>query len=276
LIRRRVSLIILNTHSRTTTGSSILVAVLGRACGEQWNVPDGWGRCCPVRFSAAALTAIGYLASGFLIVAACEAGYDGRWLISREWTPERIGFYSGISYAIGSLIALLAERIIERRFVGQFLAFPEDRLLTSRADGSRCWRELVFRTYYRPIPVDLQNRIATRALHDQVPECGRELFVHASAVVGDDRALFNRLQASLELSRLCRTMCLGLMIVAAILASGIIGHGFSSRWGQAEWRKFGYCAWALSESTFMLFRYLKFLRQHALLVLTRYSGLPLS
>lgn len=233
------------------------------------------GEVVSVIFPAAALTAIGYLASGFLIIAACEAGYDGRWLISREWTPERIGFYSGISYTIGSLAALLGDLIIERRFVGRSLAFPEELLLTSGADGRRRWKWRLFRAYFQPIPDELRARIITRALYDQVPACGRELFLHASATVGDDCALLKRLRISLEFSRICRTMCLALLVVAAILASGLIGHGFS-RWGQGEWRKFGYFAWALSESTFMLFRYLKFLRQHAIQVLAGYSELPTS
>jgi hypothetical protein len=220
------------------------------------------------------LTAIGYLASGFLIIAACEAGYDGRWLISREWTPERISFYIGISYTIGTLVAALADLLLERRFVGRNLAFPEEMLLTGEADGRRGWKRALFRAYFQPIPDEFRALILTRAVHDQVPATGRDLFLHASATVGDNRALLNRLRVSLEFSRVCRTMCLALLVVAAILASGLIGHGFSTRWGQAEWRKFGYCAWALSESTFMLYRYLKFLRQHTLQVLAGYSELP--
>jgi len=227
-------------------------------------------------FPAAALTVLGYLASGFLVIAACEAGYDGRWLISREWTLERIGFYSGISYTIGSLVAVLADLLIERRFVGRYLAFPEEMLLTGEADGRRRWKRALFRVYFQPVPEEFRARIITRALHDQVPASGRALFLHASATAGDDRALLNRLRVSLEFSRVCRTMCLALLVVAAILASGMIGHGFSTRWGQAEWRKFGYFAWALSESTFMLYRYLKFLRQHTLQVLAGYSELPVS
>jgi len=226
-----------------------------------------------VNVPASVLVAASYLGSGFLIIAACEAGYDGRWLINRAWTPERIGFYCGLSYAIGNLVALLGDLLIERRFVGRFLEFPEDRLEANVTSGRRRWREWLFRDYCRPLPDDLQSRIVSRARIDQVPESGRELFLHAAANVAESRASARRLETSLEMARACRTMCLGLTIVAAILATGLFSHGYSGRWRQREWRKFGYCAWALCESSFMLVRYLKFFKRHAVQVFAAYGEL---
>ena len=63
---------------------------------------------------------------------------------------------------------------------------------------------------------------------------------------------------------MCRTLCLGLLIVSLILVSGILWNSAVSGWGKAEWRKLGYCALSLFEAAAMLYRYLKYHRQHAI------------
>ena len=57
--------------------------------------------------------------------------------------------------------------------------------------------------------------------------------------------------------------------MSAILASGIVWHSAVSGWGQAEWRKLGYCLLSLIEATGMLYRCLRYYRQNAIEMLLR-------
>jgi hypothetical protein len=154
----------------------------------------------------------GALVSGFLILAACEAGYDGSWLIEQEWNPERISVYGSIALCIGLVVAALSRYLLEIKFVRRWLKSPDDMLLAD--------------------------------------------------------ALASRFSMSLQLCTICRTLCLGLLVVALILVSGILWHSAVSGWGQADWRKLGYCVLSLLEAVGMLFRFLKYYRQHAIETLT--------
>lgn len=204
---------------------------------------------------------LGHLASGLVILAACEAAFDGKWLIDRNWTPGAIGLCGITAYVLGGLFAALSRLAIERWFVRQILQAPEKMLLARERVTGR-WKRLLFAGYYRPLADDLHDEVLQQAAVDGFRGSHQELFGRLRSVVEEDRGIRNRLDTLLEMSAISRTMCLGLILVAAILVSGIFWHGFSSRWSQAEWRKLGYCALSLIESTGMLYRYLKFLRQH--------------
>ncbi len=174
---------------------------------------------------------LGHLASGLVILAACEAAFDGKWLIDRQWTPGAIGLCGITAYFLGRLFAALSRLVFERGVVR--------------------------------IPDRIRDHASQQAGIDGFNGARHILFLEARSAVEQDGATRNRLETLLQMSRICRTMCLALLVVAAILVSGIFWHGFSSRWSQAEWRKFGYCALSLIESAGMLHRYLKYLRQHA-------------
>ncbi len=186
----------------------------------------------------------GALASGFLILAACEAGYDGSWLIDQDWNPDRISRYGAVAFCIGLLVAAISRRVIEDKFVAAWLRRPEEFLPGGNMVGQRSWRRVLFPRYYAPLAEETRNQVASAT----------------GTGVTDDRISFH-------LYTTCRTLCLGFLIVSAILASGIVWHSVVSGWGQAEWRKLGYCILSLFEATGMLYRYLKYFRQHAIQVL---------
>ncbi|MBI3864670.1 MAG: hypothetical protein HY290_22560 [Planctomycetia bacterium] len=71
---------------------------------------------------------------------------------------------------------------------------------------------------------------------------------------------------------LWRNLCMGLLVVAAILTFGMAWHSVSSSWGKSDWRKFGYCSAALLEATVLLYRYLKTQRRHAVETLVWYAN----
>jgi hypothetical protein len=67
--------------------------------------------------------------------------------------------------------------------------------------------------------------------------------VHGSAIPG---RIPRRLDAPPTLAELWRTLCVGLLVVAAILFCGTLWHGVWMNWGQSDWRKLGYGTLALA------------------------------
>jgi hypothetical protein len=186
----------------------------------------------------------GALISGFLILAACEAGYDGTWLIDQEWNSERISIFGTMSLCLGLVVAALSRYLLEEKFIGGWLKAAEEILPAGFPSDSRDWKHTLFPDYF-----------------------ARVSQAHVQMVSGNDwiaRHPQRRFSVSLQLATVCRTLCLGLVIVSLILASGIVWNSAISGWGQAEWRKFGYCALSLFEAATMLYRYLKYRRQHAI------------
>jgi hypothetical protein len=219
-----------------------------------------------VNRSTTAFDAVGCLASGLLILAACEAGYDGRWLIERNWSPAAIGLCGGIAVCLGRTVSAASRWLIDDWFVGACLPRPEFYLLAPDESLRRVWKSIVFPSYFMPLPQSARELVAQVTNQEGSGE-------HAAPI----RALTQYRAAERDRNRLLgfcnfyRTMCVGLLVVAAVLISGIIWHCLFSSWGQAESRKLGYALLALLESVGMLYRYLKFRRQHAAAVLIAFA-----
>jgi len=205
----------------------------------------------------------GALVSGFLILAACEAGYDGTWLIDQEWNAERISVYGSMSLCIGLVIAAFSRYALERKFVGGWLKAPEEILLAGDPSACHRWKRALFPGYFAPLSQAARDRILLRA-GDVHAESARDQSAGLTA---------NRFSTSLQLATICRTVCLGLLAVSLILASGILWNSAVSGWGKAEWRKLGYCVLSLFEAAGMFYRYLKYRRRHAIEGLNDRSGL---
>jgi hypothetical protein len=214
--------------------------------------------------------AAGHLISGLLILGACEAAHDGRWLINRDWPPSRISLYMTMAYSIGQVVAALSRILVEQTFVRKCLRMPQDILLTSAL--SRSWRHVLFSAYFQPLADADRLRILQEAARDGVSSSDYEIFDHACAVVEREETAQRRVDLFRQVADLCRNLCLGLLIVAAILISGMLWHSVSSTWGKSDWRKLGYCTLALLEAVGMLYRYLRFSRRHAVEVLTRFAA----
>ena len=133
-------------------------------------------------------------------------------------------------------------------------------------------RQRLFAIYYKPLAVADQNRVLRAAEQDGMVETGHAIFNHACAVVDQDETARRKVDFSRQLAGLWRNLCLGLLIVAAILISGMVWHSVASSWSKADSRKLGYATLALVEAAAMLYRYLKFSRRHALDVLTGYAA----
>jgi hypothetical protein len=207
----------------------------------------------------------GALIAGFLVLAACEAGYDGTWLIDQEWNAERISVYGSMSLCIGLVVAALSRYLLEYKFVGGWLKAPEEILLTGFPSGSRDRKRALFPGYFAPFSQATRDQMRFRANEGAT----RQARIHDGArAEANARPPQIRFSTSLQLATICRTLCLGLVVVSLILASGIVWNSAISGWGQAEWRKLGYCALSLFEAVGMLYRYLKYHRQHAVERLT--------
>jgi hypothetical protein len=72
-----------------------------------------------------------------------------------------------------------------------------------------------------------------------LPECD-----HAGAIAEPDETIRPQFGAR-SASQLWCTLCLGLLVVAAILMGGMLWQGASLSWGQSAWRKLGYAGLAL-------------------------------
>ncbi|MGE5193802.1 MAG: hypothetical protein ACM3U2_15000 [Deltaproteobacteria bacterium] len=217
----------------------------------------------------------GALAAGFLVLAACEAGYDGSWLIDQDWNPERITVYGSIALCIGLVVALASRYLIEHKFVLGWLKAPEENLLGGAAFGPRDWRRRLFPAHYAPLEEGTRGRILSAAGGEGPDGPTTPRVRRACAAVQRVRITSNAFSLSLHLYTTYRTLCLGLLLVSAILASGIVWHSAVSVWGQAEWRKLGYCLLSLFEAVGMLYRYLRFYRRHAVETLLGCAGVSL-
>lgn len=215
--------------------------------------------------------AIGHVVSGLLILGACEAAHDGRWLIGRDWPPGRVSMYLTLAYSIGQIVAFLSRAVIEQLFVRNCLPAPEDVLLAGSTTSSPTWRQRLFPAYFQPLDVVKKERVWLAAGRDGLPGSARAIFDHAATLVENDEVAIRKAVRSWQFAGLWRNLCLGLLIVAAILVSGMLWHSVSASWGKSDWRKLGYCTLALWESASMFYRYLKCRRRHAVDVLTGYA-----
>jgi len=255
---------------------------------------------------------LGYLVCGFLLLAACEAAFEGTWLIERDWHLGAQVVFGTIALCGGWSISRIGLALLERKLVCGCLQTPECILLADPSRGIRGWRRILFRGYYRPLPDETRERILEAAERhgftwpagtaDTNPKrergsqvapslalrvsvrnfaggrgadrsSGTALFRDALANVEQEPAIMRRVDRSRQLSDICRGLCVGFMVASAILFAGIIWHGLYSRWSQADLRKLGYCLLCLWESLLMLHRYLKFRRQYAVEVLTGYAAM---
>lgn len=215
----------------------------------------------------------GYLASGFLILAATEYAFDGNWLIEREWKPGSTVLFITIAYVIGHILANIASYVLEHQFVRKFLKSPEELLFAAESD-SRTWREFFFPVFYKPLPMETKSRILEAAKKKGFDKPGRGLFLHAFAVVKKDKATLERLNTFLNLYGFCRNMCMALLVAVLLLIVGAINHSVTSSWASADTRKLLLAAVSLSASVGMLYRYVKFFRHYTVEVLITYPEMP--
>ncbi|MBX9681617.1 MAG: hypothetical protein K2X38_22910 [Gemmataceae bacterium] len=210
----------------------------------------------------------GYLANGFLILCAVEYAFCGTSLAERDWKIGTAAFYIVLAYIIGHIIANVSSYLLEHKVVREWLNSPEETLFEPQ---QKTWRAFFFPIFYRPFPAETQKRVLDVAQNNGFDKPGRGLFLHAHAVVKQDKVTLERLTAFLNQYGFCRNVSMGLIISAIILLIGALIH--VGQWTEVDSYKLAWAGAALVGTVGMFYRYLKFFRHYTMEVFGSYAEL---
>lgn len=208
----------------------------------------------------------GYLASGFVLLVAVVAAFVGYGPLQHG--PNTIvGLLLVVAaYVTGHVVANLASDLIERRIVRRRLGMPTAILLRSSKPPKSFARLLP--GYSTPLPADVCARIGKRADKEGVTDRGEALFYHCHAVMKVNTQVQARLNTFLNLYGFCRNMTMALLIAALALAVGmLIGTANTGPDAGPGW----WILAAIVAAVGLFYRYLKFLRQFGIELLTSYA-----
>jgi hypothetical protein len=202
----------------------------------------------------------GYLASGFLLVAAVDYIVGDGWVLHNTLGVALGVFWLLVSYITGQIIASPASFFLERLLVSKWLKQPSINLLQERP---RTWRAWAFPGYYTPLPKPTQERVREKAKVDKVNETGEALFIHAFGEVKKDEKNMPRLNTFLNLYGFCRNICFTCVVVTLVIMIGSLALGTPEKlyWALAS----------MAAAVGMLYRYLKFFRQYSYELLITYA-----
>jgi hypothetical protein len=207
----------------------------------------------------------GYLASGFVLLVAIAVAFVGYEPLTAQ-PPLLIGLLLIVAaYVTGHVIANLSGDLLERRLVRKRLNMPTAILMG--ADVPK-WARWLFPGYASALPAAVQARIAARAKRAGVEDRGEGLFFHCHAVLKHDSVVQARLNTFLNLYGFCRNMALALLLAAVVLSAGLIRGTADTGPDVAPG------VWlvaALVAALALFYRYLKFLRQFGVELLTSYA-----
>ncbi len=211
----------------------------------------------------------GYLAAGFILLAATDYAFDAGWLLRDPLTLVSSTFWVVSAYILGHIVANLAGHLIEHGVVRHGLGAPDDILLQDpRRQG---WRRL-FPGYFTPLPPETRSRVLKRARQRaDLAGPGRALFFHCHTIVRRDPVVRDQLASFLNLYGFCRNSCLALLFGAVVLLSAIVTDAWRSgdTGHHADWAAVsGFIA-----ATGMFYRYLKFFRDYTSEVYRSYAEL---
>ena len=102
----------------------------------------------------------GYLASGFLLLAAVDFAFEGGWLLRQDLGAVFGLLWTAVAYIAGHINANIAGYVLERRFVRDILGSPEERLF-GKGNVTR-WSGL-FPGYFEALPDATQQRVLDQA-----------------------------------------------------------------------------------------------------------------
>jgi hypothetical protein len=208
----------------------------------------------------------GYLASGFVVLIAITAAFVG-YKPLRHTPNTLVGLLLlVVAYVTGHIVANLAGDIVERRVVRNRLGMPTEILMGAR--HPRHAVRFLLPGYSTPLPTGVQERIATRANAQGVMDRTEALFFHCHAKMKSDPTVQARLDLFLNLYGFCRNMSVALVLSAIALGVGqIIGSAQTGPDIGPMW----WLGAALLAAVGLFYRYLKFLRQYGLELLTSYA-----
>ncbi len=204
----------------------------------------------------------GYLANGFIVLCAFEYAFSGTALAERDWKVGPAVFYLVIAYIIGHIVANVSSYVLEHKVVREWLKSPEETLFhEARTPGAkRTWGEFFFPIFYRPFPPETQKRVLAAAGRNGFEKPGRGLFLHAHAVVKQDKVTLERLASFLNLYGFCRNVATGLIVAAVMLLAGALID--VRQWSEIDNRKLAWTGAALVGAIGMFYRYLKFFKHY--------------
>jgi hypothetical protein len=196
----------------------------------------------------------GYLASGFILVAAVDLSLDRGWLLGRSLELVSGILLVAIAYVLGHVIASLSSFLLEWSLTREVLGSPEERLFR---DEKGTWRARLLPGYFRPLPQKTRGRVLEKAKEKAgIGEPDRALFLHCHSLVKREQAVLERLNAFLNLYGFCRNVSMASLLSVLFLLVG------------GEWW------WALAAAVValaMFHRYLKFFRHYTAEVFVSYA-----
>lgn len=210
----------------------------------------------------------GYLASGFLTLAAADYALAWGWLTMKE-IPIGIGFlFLVTAYILGHLMAHLSSVILETYFLRKVLKSPEIHLFSEPSKSF--WRYL-FPGNFKPFSVETKERVLSCAEEEGVSDIGRALFFHCHPIVKKEQAVLERLNSFLNLYGFSRNISMSFFIAFVILIAGGIQNVLFSENPDLETRYFLWSGICLIASYGMYIRYLKFFRHYTVEVFISYA-----
>ena len=206
----------------------------------------------------------GYLASGFLLLAALDYAFNGGWVLNEDLGIVFGVFWVGVAYIAGHIVANLSSYLLEKKLVRRVLVSPEETLF--QAKRTTGWPR-IFPNFYEPFPGNLQQRILSRAREKAgIDEPGRALFLHCHSIVKRDEATQVRLNSFLNLYGFSRNISMAATLAFIVLLGDFVFGSVTDN----EW------VWLLAAmvaAVGMLYRYLKFFKHYTMEVLMSYPEL---
>jgi hypothetical protein len=208
----------------------------------------------------------GYLAAGFLLMAAGVAAFVGE-----EPLHDNPSIAVGIllviiAYILGQVLANLSGYLFEAILLDKLIGRPTDHLFASELGPM----SRLFPGYYRPLPKTTQARVLERAERASgIDSPGPALFFHCHALVKKEEVANERMNTFLNLYGFCRNSCMALLVATPLLAIG-------TALGSAETGVVGPGWWLLGGALGaigLFYRYLKFFRLYAVEVFVSYAEL---
>jgi hypothetical protein len=209
----------------------------------------------------------GYLASGFLVLAAADYAYDAAWFLKKDLGLAFGVFWAVAAYITGHIIANLSSYLLEKQFVRAVLGSPEETLFEAKKTTGLA---RLFPGFYEPLPGETQERILQKAKAKAgINKPGRSLFYHCHPIVKRQQVTLERLNTFLNLYGFCRNISMAALLAIPVL---LIGAYLDWRAGtHAPGAKLWLAGAAAVVSVGMLYRYLKFFRHYTIEVFITYA-----
>ncbi len=211
----------------------------------------------------------GYLASGFLVLAALDLVFtDGAVLKSNMQLLPGL-FWLVVAYVTGHIVANMSSFLLERLLVQRLLGRPHQLLF--EVPARKRWTRL-FPGYHEPLPQETRERVLKKAGERAgITGPGPALFFHCFASVRGDEDARRRLDSFLSLYGFSRNVATAAVIAVLVLAAEIIpmeSVGVALRSVEFRW-----AIVAAIAAVGLLYRYLKFFRLYSVEVFVRYAEL---